>query len=419
MRLPIALILSALIAMPAAAQDSSVLGAELNPVPPSGDISFTLKKAAYVAVFELLPGRGITQIYPYTSDQARELVPAGTTWIPDYQVAFYRRATAQAASWNVSNAAWMQPTPFRTYVLIASDQPLTIGSPMKTAAAMRRVERWQSLSMNGISPRTFDALIDAVRPTSPGAIVETDALEAIYRQPSAGSFSAFADDDAVDLICFNGYYNELISVPRASLFRVASYCRNAAMFGAVPMPPTGMHPRVPRDSTTCADSSRARRPSPFLPGPAAGQTGEAGPASTGIHAASHSSVITEPGEIARVFEDLRRGSARTETVPGIAIGGRATDEGNRVDTRRITITESGRAGTAPVERATYRGDNAAADRSRYDGGSNGHTPAAPAYAPPPAPHLAPAPAVERPTAPTPAPHPVTPVAPARDVERRP
>ena len=415
MRWPAALALLSLFAMPAAAQDASIFGAELLSVPVTGDVSFSLKTPAFVAVFELIPGRGITQIYPANSGQARQPVAAGTTWIPSYQVAFYRRASAWNASWSATSAAWSssntmwdRESPFRTYMLIASDKPLHVGSPMVTSSALRRVERWQPLSMNGIGPATFDALIEAVRPTNPGAIIETDALEAVYHQPSVGSFSQFADEDGIDLVCFDGYNNFILTVPRSAIFSGLARCSNVNMFGAAP-PLNRMGPQRPRpDSTVCRDSARVH-PAPAVPVVPAGQTGQAD--AGGIHAVSHNAVITEPAEIGRVMDDLRRPSGRTEVQPGAVPGARA-DAAARVDTRRITVTESGRSGATPAQRDSWRGDNGAADRNTRGeptAGSSGRSASPPANSPPP-------PAVERPAAPQPAP---VRAEPKRDIERKP
>ncbi|HVE78763.1 MAG TPA: hypothetical protein VNA89_07870, partial [Gemmatimonadaceae bacterium] len=98
MRSPVRLLTTALLAVLSSACVTVVPGpvsqATRAPAPPppeplelsiarpvEGELPVQTSRAAYVAIFEIVPGRGVTMVYP-SSPEDPELVLSGLNWVP-------------------------------------------------------------------------------------------------------------------------------------------------------------------------------------------------------------------------------------------------------------------------------------------------------------------------------------------------
>ncbi len=151
-----------------------------------------LGQPAYVALFELVPGRGVVQLYPLTRYEAGYLVEPGYRQIIPARADMARRMSWQAAravrdftpGFHVGipgpTTQWSSaPQGFLTYrhvVAIASSKPLKVGTPNQTMSQLLLAmpALWSPASFEA-SPGDLEALIDAVVPA--GAATGVSALQ--------------------------------------------------------------------------------------------------------------------------------------------------------------------------------------------------------------------------------------------------
>ncbi len=157
-----ALSLALLLAAPLAAQQSGDLTAHL--YDGGGTImSFEVSKPAYTAIFDVTR-TSIRLVYPYSAAQSREV-----------------RATVQARAGTMMafSEASFTGNDFlsnHTLVLVASSQPLRLGTPWTTPElAGHSIERAGYFG-NMDSPDAIDALVDFVSPADPNAEVAVDGF---------------------------------------------------------------------------------------------------------------------------------------------------------------------------------------------------------------------------------------------------
>jgi hypothetical protein len=151
-----------------------------------------LNQPAYVALFELVPGRGIVQLYPLTKYEAaylvepgyRQIVPAradmarrvswqAATTIRDFTPGFHAGIPGPVTQWASAPQGFL---PYRHVVAIASSKPLKVGTPNQTMSYLHLAmpTLWSPASFTA-SPTDLEALIDAVVP--PGAATGVSAIE--------------------------------------------------------------------------------------------------------------------------------------------------------------------------------------------------------------------------------------------------
>ena len=112
-----------------------------------GSISFTLNKPAYVALFEVVPGQGISLVYPLSGQS--QFVDREVTW---------QSLSFVPQRWMYTNASLAGPVggPARYFYLVASERPLDIERMRDDAGSVRR-----TLGINRYSAlRPYDTMED-------------------------------------------------------------------------------------------------------------------------------------------------------------------------------------------------------------------------------------------------------------------
>ncbi|MBI3791261.1 MAG: hypothetical protein HY275_10335 [Gemmatimonadetes bacterium] len=177
---------------------------------------------SYLAVFELIPQRGIAQIYPMRADEAAVPIAAGRFPLDERRVAFARVISLAAAGGGGSVRMDHGFVPARHVVVVAANEPLRIGVPTDIATTMaeeipglRDVRSW--------TPEESDlvALVARVRPASAGAAVTVDLLslpmleEATRVAQTPGEPGTASDHVMVS--CFGGVVSVSRSVARTGV----------------------------------------------------------------------------------------------------------------------------------------------------------------------------------------------------------
>lgn len=140
--------------------------------------SFEVNRPAYVGIFELRTGVGVTQLYPGSLDQARVSARAGRTYLSAAEVAWNRRSSTSAADAGPRPSTGMtRLRSNRVWLIVVSDRPLNISSPSGTATALRSVDRLRTLTGATITEKDIEAVVAIVRPKDAKAEVATDLLE--------------------------------------------------------------------------------------------------------------------------------------------------------------------------------------------------------------------------------------------------
>lgn len=239
-----------------------------------GDLRFTLSRPAYVAVFGVVPGRGVGLMYPSFPTQ-RQMLSAGFHQ-PIISNTFFRWGYLPSTAFA---GRYSQP---RFIYLIASERPLDIGRFVVNSMALRStLGMYRFASSNPYSlMEDLDALV--VGNVTRGAW--TSDVYVVWPQPRyqlARGFDIL--DRPVSLRCGNG---QVVTVP----FRYAAYaCPNANRV-AGQMPPGGEE-----------GDGKVERPVRKRPDPR-----ETKPTTTGTRNAAG-----EPGEPTPV----QRGRAQPREVP--------------------------------------------------------------------------------------------------------
>jgi len=118
-------------------------------------LTFSLDRPAYVAAFEVIPGRGVRLLYPYVPEQAKN--PGGMNLVTETP-AFYDDYLGSVLA--VPDAA-----PVYTYI-IASDEPLALGT-LTQPAGLRNyfgAERFASFRASSFIDAVTSAVIPADAP---------------------------------------------------------------------------------------------------------------------------------------------------------------------------------------------------------------------------------------------------------------
>ena len=139
---------------------------------------FELNRPAYVAIFELRTGYGVTQIFPGSLDQARTSARAGKNYVSSAEVAWNRansRAATDPGPRGALGVSRLRST--RVWLIVASDRPLQVSGPAGTSTALRRVDRLRALTGGTITTHDLEAVLAIVRPAEAKAEVVTDVLE--------------------------------------------------------------------------------------------------------------------------------------------------------------------------------------------------------------------------------------------------
>ena len=139
---------------------------------------FELNRPAYVAIFELRTGHGVTQIFPGSLDQARTSGRAGKNYVSAAEVAWNRansRSATDPGPQGATGASRLRST--RVWLIVASDRPLRVSGPAGTSTALRRVDRLRALTGGTITTQDLEAVLAIVRPAEAKAEVATDVLE--------------------------------------------------------------------------------------------------------------------------------------------------------------------------------------------------------------------------------------------------
>lgn len=134
-----------------------------------------------MALFELVPGRGIVQLYPLTKYEATYLVEPGYRQMIPARADMARRVSWQAGiavrqftpGFHAGVPAPVSPAskgpqgflPYRHVVAIASDKPLRVGTPSATMSYLHLAvpALWTPAAFEA-GPSDLEALIDAVVP---------------------------------------------------------------------------------------------------------------------------------------------------------------------------------------------------------------------------------------------------------------
>ncbi len=140
-------------------------------------LTFALNRPAYVAAFEVIPGRGVRLLYPYAPEQAQN--PGGMNLVTETPAFFDDYLGSVLA---VPNAA-----PTYTYI-IASDEPLTLGALTQPAGLRNYFGAATFASYRASS--FIDAVTSAVIPAgAPNASWASDMVVDWSNAP----FGEFAD----------------------------------------------------------------------------------------------------------------------------------------------------------------------------------------------------------------------------------
>jgi hypothetical protein len=193
--------MAVLCAASAAAQEASPLEASLRRG--VGEASFFVDQPAYVAVFELIPGNGVQQLFPRSSHQASQAVPPGEYLLsrplrsgygyygwnhsqPYARPIFMADAGGRVVSyyystgWTGDVASDALLAAVRTVLLVASRSPLRlVGSPDAAQHWLQQVIGFRAVSSAVFVPSAMlSDIVDAVLPVGADADdVVVDVLE--------------------------------------------------------------------------------------------------------------------------------------------------------------------------------------------------------------------------------------------------
>jgi hypothetical protein len=129
-------------------RDSGPLAARLLP-PDHRTLNFILSEPAYVTIFEIVPGRGVSVVYPAPFDVgASRALGAGSHAV--FAVPY------NVGRWFYSDTPVAPSSPTFLY-MIASREPLRIDEVLRNPAALRRTVGFVSFTQSN-EQRTMDAL---------------------------------------------------------------------------------------------------------------------------------------------------------------------------------------------------------------------------------------------------------------------
>lgn len=166
--------------------------------------TFVVSRASYVALFEIIADARVRQLYPRGMAAAATLLPAGETPLAMLDVSVGRLVDApgvrtvfwQGGSYAQRHAPVSAVTEARTFLLVASVEPLTIGLPSEFGAtfagALARVDNALPSQV-----RTVQAVVAAVHPASAAAEV-TSELQSMWLSSNPSLHGSVASIGATD-----------------------------------------------------------------------------------------------------------------------------------------------------------------------------------------------------------------------------
>ena len=224
---------------------------------------FYVDQPAYVAVFEVIPGQGVQQIFPLSSRQASKPVEPGEYLLsrpfrsqigysgwnahmpyarPMYMLDNRGRIISYyyTTGWTGYEAGWgaAGPGPARTLLLVASRAPLRlISSPDAARQWLQRVVGFRAISNTVLAPQSMlTDIVDAVIPTGTSMDdVVVDVLEVYDFDTGTRRWMG----QSITFACPGGSY----SVPAQYFFASGVfYCPVAHSYADTPATPAGPVP---------------------------------------------------------------------------------------------------------------------------------------------------------------------------------
>jgi hypothetical protein len=186
-----------------------------------GYVSFHVNRPAYVAVFRIAPGRGVTMLYPGLGEEGRYLAAGRhTTWARDSR---YGSSHSRFSSdLGFSRMDWIGGFPYgqsygvagRTYIqrpeylyLIASEMPLEVSQFARSYSGLRSALGWQQFAASHPYD-VMDNLAELVLPEQTQGEWTTDVY-VLWPDPPA----QYTNNNVRVVACRNGSY---LLVPRNS-----------------------------------------------------------------------------------------------------------------------------------------------------------------------------------------------------------
>lgn len=154
-------------------------------------LGIQVNRPAHVALFEVVPGRGMGLMYPAYGSE-RSYVSSGFFRVPRNHLRPY--------TWHYASDARLSPFGPRYYLLVASRAPLRIERFQDDPGALRQwfgLRRFAALSAH----RAMDELVEMVVPMQADEDWDTDLLTV---WPDDTPFR-YDDDRLVRVVCDNGY----------------------------------------------------------------------------------------------------------------------------------------------------------------------------------------------------------------------
>lgn len=222
--------------------------------------SFFVDQPAYVAVFEVIPGQGVQQLFPRTTSQAAKPVEPGEyllsrpfrsqyryygwnyampyarpMWMVDNQgriISYYYTTgwTGTEAGWGASSLA-----PTRTLLLVASRRPLRqVGSPDAAQHWLQQALGFRAISSTVIAPDAFlTDIVDAIMPL--GSTVDDIVVDVLEVTDHYNAYNRYAGQ-SIAFYCPTGMYN----IPADYFFATGMfYCPIRHYYDSPGSTPTG------------------------------------------------------------------------------------------------------------------------------------------------------------------------------------
>lgn len=335
-------VLVAVCAASAAAQVQPPLEASLRRG--SFEALFYVDQPAYVAVFEVIPGQGVQQVFPRSASQAAKPVVPGEYLLsrpfrsqlgyygwnasmpvpqPMYMLDNRGRIVSYyyATGWSGYEAGWgtAGPGPTRTLLLVASRAPLRlVSSPDAARLWLQHVVGFRAISSTVLAPQSMlTDIVDAVIPmgTSLDDIV-VDVLEVVEFDVGANRWMG----QSITFACPGGLH----SIPAQFFFASGMfYCPVAQPYANSPATPAGP---VPVDTVTREPLQLPARKVPPKYAAEEGVVQWRG----GIHTTTP---VMPPAQVEEGYRPYRRGGGTAEE--GVRLYGRGV---GTIEAPRATLT---------------------------------------------------------------------------------
>jgi hypothetical protein len=359
---------------------SQPMAAQILPRSPGVGLRFRVSRPAYAALYQIIPGAGVSQVYPAAGTGDMEgRVFAGYTSLNTVRLANIEQYSPAALSLNGP----------RFYFLITSDRPLDIDRFGTFGIGLRRELGLQFTGFNAYE--TMERIAEMTVPV-PGD-QESWSTDLYVEWPNVLFDAPVPGRTLVPLRC--GSYRMYVPVDRV-LEVDTRVCHPERMES-----PNAPQPPLP------SDSSRPVTPRPRAPVPPAGKPAPASPRPAGqrvTNAVSErimaSAQLEDESAGARGMPQDRPARQRiTEARERARPGSRSNPRGGDPEVR------SGGARSSAASASAASARTATGSSGRTSSGSASPKPAAPP-SPAPAPAPAPAPRTPEPSSSAPAPHPI-------------